>query len=192
MHIVLFFLLFLAQLGAHGNRPVTQTNTIEILGGADLGILIPVADFQFKGRTRASDPIVWLNEYEHLLDRNIRFTLIFDPFDTPFEENGEYSGARTFAKWCLLNDNFMGMTDFVKKARSMRSEAFMAGKEQNVPVYRFTWKYEGLLVEQLFLTVRNYGFCLLATYPEEEAPKQSKYWDFFVENTLPYIEKVTM
>ncbi len=162
--------------------PISQTNTYEILGGADLGVLIPVADYQFKGRSQSSDPIVWLNEYEHLEDSSIRFTLIFDPFDGPCDVD-------SFLKWCLINGNFMGMDDLLKIAKVKRSEALLAGEKKDIPVRRLTFEYKDLIVEQLFLTVGNYGYCILATYPVQEESQKSKYWDFFVSNTLPWIEK---
>lgn len=173
-----------AQMSADtSNWPQARTNNYEILGGFDLGVLIPVADYQFKGRDRSSDPVVWLNAYEHVEDPNTKFTLIFDPFDDPCD-------VETFAQWCLLNDNFMDMHEFLSTAELKRREDLMAGKKKDIPVIRFVSEYQDLIVDQVFLTVGNYGYCLLATYPAKEEKTKSKYWDFFFSNTLPYIERV--
>lgn len=171
---------FAAQASA--GWPESRTNTYEVLGGAELGVLIPVADVRFVGRSRASDPIVWLNEYEHVQEPNRRFTLIFDPFDGPCDVDD-------FTKWCLIHDNFMDMPDFLKTAKMKRKEDLIAGKD--IPAIRFTFEYKDLVVEQLFLTVGNYGYCILASYPIKEKGSQSKYWDFFISNTLPWVERVS-
>ncbi|HSX25545.1 MAG TPA: hypothetical protein VLE89_00885 [Chlamydiales bacterium] len=177
------FLLISYVFVVHANgkgRPESRTNTYEILGGTDLGVLIPVADYQFKGRSQASDPVVWLNVYENIENSNLQFTLIFDPLDGPTD-------VETFAKWCLINDNFMGMRDFLDVAEVKRREELTTGKNKDIPTIRFVSEYKDLFVDQLFFTVGNYGYCILATYPKEESSR-SIYWDSFFRNTLPWID----
>ncbi|HLB59481.1 MAG TPA: hypothetical protein VJL87_05295 [Bdellovibrionota bacterium] len=183
---LIFFMsyIFVAQIHAQpSDWPKSHTNTYEVLGGTDLGVVIPVADYQFKGRSQSSDPIVWLNRYVHIENPRNEFTLIFDPLESACD-------VEFFAKWCLVNDNFMDMPDVLRLAKVQRSESLMVGKAKDIPAMRLVFEYKDSIVDQLFLTVRNYGYCILATYPIEDSSSKSSYWDSFYRNTLPYIERV--
>jgi hypothetical protein len=183
-YLLLAICAFGPQINAHANVwPQSSTNTYEVIGCADLGILIPVADYRFKTEVPSSDLLVSLNVYEHVRDSGKRFTFIVDPLDDGYD-------VSTFAMWCLHNGNFMKMSDFFEKAKMKWTEELLVGTNGDIPAIRLVTEYEGSIVDQLFLVSGNYGCSILASYPKREEGNQSIYWNSFFNNTLPYITQI--
>lgn len=181
-YLLLLFSILIAQ--THGAEwPKSETNTYQVIGEVELGVLVPIPDFQLRDSFRFRDLRVWLRSYEHLQDPNKRFTLIFEHLPAEFT-------LETFAKCCLVNDNFMDMPNFLDKANVIRRVSIMGGVEKNLPMYRFISQYEDLIIEHLFFKVKDNGYCILIAYPAQEEKVQSLYWDSFVNNILPCIELI--